>query len=153
MRRKKILIGLAVLALGLLALRTCALQFWEGTLWGPYSGAPVGEPVSTQPVSKLALPGGGWLEVHEKPGAENPILLMRRSDGSVRWARWFRPERKDKEGRASHAWVRDLRLHTHERRGGGHVVRLTCDWEWGGIEGGLLHLDADYEFVSFSLSW
>jgi hypothetical protein len=52
-----------------------------------------------------------------------------------------------------HAGVRQLRLQRIERDNQGYEVFFTCDWDWGGKEGGLIELGSDCEFKSFSVSW
>lgn len=49
--------------------------------------------------------------------------------------------------------MRELRLQGLERRNTNYVVFISCDWDWGGREGGMIELDNDYGFKSFSLSW
>ena len=63
------------------------------------------------------------------------------------------PERQLAGGGVERAGVRELRLHRLERDGARYEVYITCDWEWGGKEGGLIDLDSEYGFKSFRLSW
>ncbi len=63
------------------------------------------------------------------------------------------PEKKRPDGTINHAALRELRLQSWEQRSTGSVVFVYCNWEWGGKEGGLIELDADHGFKSFSLSW
>ena len=51
------------------------------------------------------------------------------------------------------AGVRQLRLERIDRDSQGYRVFFTCDWDWGGKEGGLIDLDREYGFRSFRISW
>jgi len=35
----------------------------------------------------------------------------------------------------------------------GYKVMLSCDWIGGGKEGGIIYLNTNYTFRSFSLGW
>lgn len=145
--------GLAVFVAALFALRSCQRQFWEHTLDGPFTGVPYSGSITTAPVSVLSIPARGQLEVHELPAHTNPVVLLRSARGDIQWSRLFRPEKKRPDGTVGHAALRELRLQGWERRGTGSVVSVTCDWDWGGRESGLIELDSDSGFKSFSLSW
>jgi hypothetical protein len=122
-------------------------------LHGPFEGAVYTGTLSTQPVSVLPVRGIGQLEVHEPPGENVPALVLRASDGNLRWARLLRPERREDDGSVTAYFVRDLRLRHIRRSPEGHRVRVSCFWEWGGQEGGLIYLHPDYSFRAFALSW
>jgi len=126
---------------------------WERTLYGPFAGAAYSGSITTAPASVLAVPSRGQLEVHEVQGYTNPVVLLRSPTGDIQWSRLFMPEKKRQDGTLHHAGLRELRLRNLEHRGTGSVVFVTCDWDWGGKEGGLIELDTNYKFKSFSLSW
>lgn len=126
---------------------------WEASLMGPYDGVPFTETTSSRPVSTLFVHGYGQLEVHEISDQTVPLLLLRAPDGGVRWQRLLQPERRYKDGSASTAFLRELRLHRIQRDPVGYRVQLSCDWEWGGREGGLIYLNPDFSFRGFALSW
>jgi hypothetical protein len=144
---------LAVLVAAAFGLRSCQRHFWERTLDGPYVGLPYNGSITNAPVSVLAIPSHGQLEVHELQSHTNPIVVLRSADGQVQWSRLFIPEKKRQDGSVDRAALHELRLQSWERRSTGCVVFVTCRWDWGGREGGLIELDADYGFRSFSLSW
>lgn len=83
----------------------------------------------------------------------NPVVLLRSTSGEVQWSRLLLPEKKQPDGTIELAGLRDLRLRRWEQRSTGSVVFFSCDWDWGGKEGGLIELDANDQFKSFSLSW
>ena len=57
------------------------------------------------------------------------------------------------DGKVKTSWLRDLRLEKLQRRSTNSVVWITCDWERGGKEGGLIYLDTELGFKYFRLSW
>ena len=109
--------------------------------------------MTNPPVSVLILPSRGRLEVHELQSYTNPVVLLRSLSGDVQWSRLLIPEKARQDGTVDHASLRELHLQSCEQRGTGSVIFVTCVWDWGGKEGGLIELDADYGFKSFSLSW
>lgn len=146
-------VWLGVAALLFLGVRSCGQRLWEEALHGPFPGEIYDGAVPAAPVSVLALGSHGQLEVHELPQASHPVLLLRSSQGAIQWARVLAPEMKQNDGSIDQPAVRDLRLMKWRKRGGEPVIWITCDWEWGGKEGGLIYLDAGYGFKAFSLSW
>ena len=58
----------AVLLAAFLGLRSCQRQFWERTLHGPFTGIAYTGSITGSPVSVLAVPSHGQLEVHELEG-------------------------------------------------------------------------------------
>lgn len=144
---------LAVFVATLFGLRSCQRQFWEHTLDGPFTGVPYGDSITTAPTSVLVIPARGQLEVHEVSAHTNPVVLLRLPSGDIQWSRLFLPEKKRQDGTVGRAALRELRFQSWERRSTGSVVFVTCDWDWGGKEGGLIELDTDYGFRSFRLSW
>jgi len=146
-------ICLIVLAGGLLTLHMIARSFWERMLWGPFTGVPYVGSIEGEPTSVLSLSSRGRIEAHSLSSLTNPVVVFRSSDGAIAWSRLLRPERKLDDGTFEYAGMRNLRLRSWDRRRGGSVVFVTCDWDWGGKEGGLIELDDDFAFRSFSLSW
>ena len=144
---------LAGLVVAFLGLRSCGRQFWERTLHGPFTGIAYTGSITSSPASVLAIPSRGQLEVHESQSRTNPIVLLRSASGDIQWSRLFIPQKNRQDGTVEHAGLRELRLLSWERRSTGSVVRVSCDWDWGGREGGLIALDTNYGFKSFSLSW
>ena len=143
-------VGLAVSIWGL---SSWSKDFWERTLDGPFTGAVFTGSLTTAPISVLAIPLHGQLEVHEPQSLTNPVVVLRSANGVVQWSRLIAPEIKLADGTVGRAGLRELRLKRLERRSTNYVVFITCDWDWGGKEGGLLELDNDYGFKNFSLSW
>ena len=144
---------LAVLVAAFFGLRSYSRQFWERTLDGPFIGTVYSGSITSSAASVLAIPSRGQLEVHELQSYTNPVVLLRSPSGDIQWARLFMPEKKRQDGAVDHAALRELRLQSLERRDTGSVVFVTCIWDWGGREGGLIALDTNYGFKSFSLSW
>jgi hypothetical protein len=79
--------------------------------------------------------------------------VLRSPGRAIQWSRLFIPEKKRQDGTVDHAALHELRLQSWQKRSTGSVVFVTCIWDWGGREGGLIELGADYGFKSFSLSW
>lgn len=145
-------VGLALVGGGFWTVRQAGHGLWERTLDGPFVGRPFAGSITTRPSSHLDLPGRGRLEVHELSPPTNPLVIWRSFAGEVQWARLLVPER-EREGHVEQAGLRDLRLLRSEDRSTGSVVVISCDWDWGGKEGGLIDLDRDHGFKSFRLSW
>ena len=144
---------LVVLVVGVFGLRSRGPEFWERTLHGPFTGVAYTGSITGTPASVLSIPSRGQLEVHETQTRTNPIVLLRSASGDVQWSRLFIPHQKRQDGSVEQAGLRELRLRSWEQRRSGTVVLVSCDWDWGGREGGLIELDKDYGFRSFSLSW
>ncbi len=147
-----LLVSVAILA-AFLVLRSVGQRLWELKLWGPYTGVLYNGSITTSPTSVLTIPSHGQLEVHELQSHTNPVVLLRSESGDIQWSRLFLPEKKLQDGTIEHAGLRELRLLRWEPRSPDSVVFVSCNWDWGGKERGLIELDADYEFKSFSLSW
>jgi len=143
----------AVLAAAFFGLQSFSRKSWERTLDGPFTGAPYSGSITNSPVSVLKIPSRGQLEVHELQSYTNPVVLLRSLGGEIQWSRLFIPEKVRQDGTVDHAGLRELCLQSWERRGTGSVIFVSCVWDWGGREGALIELDADYGFKSFSLSW
>jgi hypothetical protein len=154
---KKVILVTLILMGGLTAgvwgLRSFSYRFWERTLDGPFLGATFTGSMTNAPASVLAVPLHGQLEVHELKSMTNPVVVLRSADGTVRWSRVLIPEKKRTDGTLDRAGLRQLRLQSLERRNTNYVVLITCDWDWGGKEGGMIELDNNCGFNSFSLSW
>lgn len=143
----------AVLLAAFFGLQSYGRRFWERTLYGPFVGTAYSESITSSPTSVLAIPAHGQLEVHELQSYTNPVVLLRSPVGEVQWSRLFIPEQKRQDGTIDHAGLRELRLQSWEQRSTGSVVFVSCVWDWGGREGGLIFLDTNYGFKSFGLSW
>jgi hypothetical protein len=143
----------ALLTAGVLGLRSCQRAGWESSLRGPYVSLPFTGDLTDPPISVLPVPSRGELQVYELASYTNPVLVLRSEAGAVRWSRLLVPEQQFGDGPVERASVRELRLRRLERDKHGYEVFFTCDWDWGGREGGLIDLDRDYEFKSFRISW
>jgi hypothetical protein len=144
---------LAVLVAAFFGLRSYSRHFWMHTLDGPFTGIPYSGSITSSPVSVLVIPSHGQLEVYELQSYTNPVVLLRSPGGDIQWSRLFIPEKKRQDGTVDHAALRELRLQSLEHRDTGSVVFVNCVWDWGGREAGLIALDTNYGFKSFSLSW
>ena len=147
------LLCFAILGAGLWGLHSFALLMWEATLRGPFTGVTYAGIITSTPSSVLSVPPHGQLEVHELPGNTNPVVMLRSPNGKVEWARLFLPEKKWDDGKVQTFWLRELRLEKMEQRSTNAVVWISCDWEYGGKEGGLIFLDPEFGFDHFKLSW
>jgi hypothetical protein len=147
-----LLVSVAILA-AFLVVRSLSKSLWERTLYGPFTGVPYSSGITTAPTSILTIPSHGQLEVHELQSYTNPVVLLRSASGDIQWSRLLLPEKKRQDGTIEHAGLREFRLRSWEPRSTGSVVFVSCDWDWGGNERGLIELNADYGFKSFSLSW
>jgi hypothetical protein len=154
--RRPLIIALALvvlLAAGAWAVRSCQRAGWESSLRGPYAGLPFTADLTNSPVSVLPIPSRGQLEVYELVSYTNPVLVLRSGTGAIQWARLLVPEQRFGDGRTGRAGVRELRLKRLNRAKHGYEALFTCDWDWGGREGGLIDLDSEYGFKSFRISW
>jgi hypothetical protein len=147
------IILMAAIAGGVFGLRSCQRAGWEASLFGPYGGSPFAGALTNPPTSTLSIPSHGRLEVYELASEIVPVLVFRSQQGDVQWSRLLLPERRLDDGSVKRAGVRQMRLVRLERDSHGFEVLLTCDWDWGGMEGGLLDLDNNYGFKSFRISW
>jgi hypothetical protein len=129
---------------------------WDGTLMGPYPGRPYEGDLPKGPAAFFAV-DSVRLEVYETAGTNNPILVIRSERGDVLSRALLVPERRNGERDVIAATVRDLRMHKRKLYSchglGGPIILITCDWEWGGREGGLLCLKDDLSFGEMWLSW
>ena len=121
--------------------------------FGPYTGMQFTNEITNTPVSFLAIPSSGQLEVYEPANEIAPVIVMRSKDGVLQWSRLLLPEQRFEDGQVKQAAVRDLRLKRLERDRDCYEVLFSCDWDWGGKEAGLLDLDNEYRFKSFRISW
>lgn len=119
---------------------------------GPFTGAVFTGALSSQPTSTLPLSGAARLEFYEVPEASVPVLVLRRGS-AVQWSRLLLPQRQEEDGSISTAAIRDARFRRCIFATSGVRVFFTCDWDWGGHEGGLIHLSSDLVFDHFGISW
>jgi hypothetical protein len=143
----------ALIAASVLGIRSCQRAGWESSLRGPYVGLLFTGDLTNQPASVLPVPPQGKLEVYELASQSAPVLVLRSDAGAIQWSRVLVPEQRLDDGRVERAGVREVRLQRLERDKHGNEVFFTCDWDWGGREGGLIDLDSDYGFRSFRISW
>jgi len=158
--RKKIIIVmsivLVVLAASILGLRHFGKGIWEAALWGPFQGKPYVGNLSDTPKSTLDL-SDGRMEVYYLSGMSNPVLVCRSESGNLISQTLLIPERTNQNGEVETAFVREFELKkpyrcSYRTSDGTHVF-ITCEWEWGGKEGGLLSLNNDFSFKEMWLSW
>jgi hypothetical protein len=142
----------ALIAASVLGIRSCQRAGWESSLRGPYVGLPFTGSLTKRPTSVLAVRSHGELEVYELASHLAPVLVLRSDAGAVQWSVLV-PEQRLDNGRVERVGVREVRLQRLERNKHGHEVFFTCDWDWGGREGGLIDVDSDYGFKSFRISW
>ncbi len=161
--RKKLLIITFALALPIVSIAGClgCLMFvhnpmWDGTLMGPYIGVTYEEEVVGEPVSSLNLKDAG-LAIYEIEEKDNPVLIIRSKEGDLLSQTLLLPEKEYEDGEVLKAFLKDLRLHRRQyfsqHAGDGITVLITCNWEWGGKEAGLLCLNNDFSFKEMWLSW
>lgn len=148
-----VVIAVVMLTAAVVGFKPLQRKGWEAGLLGPYPGMPYDGAITNAPVSWLYVSPAGRLEVHEFAGLMAPVLVLRARDGSVRWSRHLLPERKRGDGPVERAGVRRLRLREWEKRKTGYCIRMTCDWDWGGPEAGLIDLNNDFGFESVRISW
>ena len=129
-----------------------AFRFWEGTLKGPFTGTAFTGTLPSRPTSSLSLSGDARLEFYEVPEASVPVLVLRHGS-TVQWSRLLLPQRQEPNGTTSTAAIRDARFERRVFTMSGTRVRFTCDWDWGGREGGLVYLANDQSFDHFGISW
>ena len=154
--RKQIAFVLCVITFACVTLACFAFfrageRYWERTLSGPFSGEPYVGRIATAPSNSLALSKNYVLDVHWEPGISNPIVRLRNADGMFPWAHVLAPhfeEQKTPQVRISELTLREVKTSTD-----GFKVMVSCDWNAGGKEGGIIYLNKDYTFRSFALGW
>lgn len=147
-----ILCSVALLAAAFLGFRIFAFRFWERSLTGPFTGIAYTGTLPSQPTSTLPLSVDSRLEFYEVPDASVPVLVLRHGT-AVQWSQLLLPQRQQPNGSTSTASIRDARLQRRVFTLSGTRALFTCDWDWGGREGGLLYLASDKSFDHFGISW
>jgi hypothetical protein len=132
-------------------LSACGERYWERTLSGPFTGDPYEGRISTPPSNSLALSKSSVLDVHWEPGISNPIIRLRNADGTFAWARLLAPRFEGQH--REDVRISELTLRNVKPSEDGFKVRVSCDWNAGGKEGGIIYLNKDYTFRSFALGW
>lgn len=144
--------GGIILATGI-GLQRCQNAGWKSTLRGPYEGRVFSGEVIGPPTSKLSVDSEGAFEVYQVSGQIAPVLVWRVSTGHVQWKRLLLPTKVKEDGSSEEAGLRDLVLHRLIEKEAGYELEITCDWDWGGRERGLVDLDHDLLFRGLRLSW
>jgi len=146
-------IKVVILIAAVMAFKSCHRGGWERMLMGPYDGLPFTGKLEGELFARLAAPSAGNFEAYEVPALPAPVLALRDPSGALVWSRVLAPARQLPDGNKEYAGLRELRLHELEPRGAGYAIYILCDWDWGGRgEGGLVHLNENYQFVNFELS-
>lgn len=147
-----VICSVALLAIDIVAFRDATFRFWEGSLIGPFAGKPYSGTLPSQPTSTLRLSNNDRLEFCEVSGASVPVLALRRDD-IVQWSQLLLPQRPMPDGSIATAAIRNARFDYRIFTLSGTRARFTCDWDWGGREGGLVYLTSDRSFDHFGISW
>jgi hypothetical protein len=126
--------------------------WWEASLKKPFAGTEYLGALPAEPASSLFIKPLGRLEVHDLPASKAPVLTLRSPAGEVLWSRLMLPSRANPDGTVETAGLRDMRLQRWRRRGQEILVYFGCDWDWGGLEGGLIYLDRQGNFKHFGVS-
>ena len=118
---------------------------------GPYIGAKFVGTLSSQPVSSVSLSEQFTLNVHWESATNAPILSLCDSGGRSLWSRLVVPVLFGEE--TPRGQIVELQLTSSRKIRTGLLVSLLCDWTGGGKEAGVIILDTNYNFRSFSLDW
>lgn len=126
---------------------------YERLMFGPYYGKLfVGEPAGPV-ISSLKLTQDHLLTIYSHPGETNPVLCLQTSDSKISWCRILVPVQTNNAGGVDEYHISEISLTSTRRFKTGHAVSLSCNWNRGGREGGVIYLSPDYDFQSFKLSW
>lgn len=135
------------------AIKAFAFNQWEATLVGPFYGSNYVGQLEGLPVSLLNLQNGIILQIYRVPNCNDPILNLRSALGSNIWSRLLIPEDVASDYSKRHGQIMDIKLIRIYQHKAGYKVYMTCNWNWGGKEAGLIYLDHNFSFQSFSLGW
>ena len=122
-------------------------------MFGPYEGADYELPVNSTLTSTSKIKNIGSLGVYEIPDVDAPVLALRDLKDKISWAILLQPTKESEDGTITTAYLRNLKILDSTYRGDSHTIEISCDWEWGGKERGLIYLNDDYTFRNFALSW
>lgn len=145
--------GLAA-ALVLAAMLVAAYRIadsWEPHLLGPYMGEKYGGRLTGAPSSTIAVKDKS-AELYKTLDSRGPVLALRGRDGAVMWSYVLVPS--DVVDGETNTWrINDIRFRRVKRTGSGSKLYVSCDWDHGGVEMGVVYLDANLSFKGISISW
>jgi hypothetical protein len=135
--------AVAVLALILFA---SVSGFWEATLKGPYQGSEVYSTSNLSSRAAISLRGGAKLVAFEAEG-EATIVSLKNPNGEVVWSRSLVTET------ANRTKIQNVSFLGSRLSDTGVKIEISCKWEGGDKEKGMLYLTPDLKFSGFSVSW
>jgi len=143
-----------LLCLGLKTFSTMQFRYWERTLKGPYIGHPCLETNLGLPSSTLVLESADILEMYVRPNSAVPLLTLKSPHGYTKWVHCL--EARELTGASSNqVWaIHEMRLKgVAEASKSGYKILVSCDWDNGGKENGLIYLTRNASFEKFALGW
>jgi hypothetical protein len=134
--------------------QACRQQtYWEQSLSGPFGGEPFNGKLLTPAVSSLPVSAKLVLDVHQEGTTNDPIIRLReaKANGTSVWARVLIPRLEgEQEPRGR---ITQLKLQEIKSAKDGFKIIVLCDWTGGGKEAGIIYLETNFAFRSFSLGW
>jgi len=124
---------------------------WERYLLGPYMGEPYKELLSGSPNSEIRL-RDNLLQQYKTTDSRGPVLALRRSDGKLLWSFLLEPSENVQGKRVT--WhinsitFKEVKFSKSEAK-----VYISCDWNHGGIENGIIYIDEYLAFKGIAIGW
>jgi len=155
--KRKFVTGVLILVVGLLVagwlVHMQSRKYWEATLQGPFYGREYYGELVGEPTSCIDLFGGRKLCIYHGVYCGDPVLTLQDASGSNLWARLLIPETSAPDGTVRRGRVNHVKLRGVHSDNAGLKVFISCDWDWGGNEAGIIYINPDYSFQNFALGW
>jgi hypothetical protein len=143
--------GTLLVLLAYLGARRVQQGAWERFLI-PFQGEPFVGEIQGSPASSLQLADGYSLSLFRQ-GTNHPVLVMRSPTGSNLWKQALIPQNAASDGSIRRGLIHDMDLKFAKHYRDGQKIFVSCDWYWGGQEGGIIYIGPDQTYKSFALSW
>lgn len=125
--------------------------YWERTLIGPFQGEVYQGLLTTTPTSTIKLSASLELELHWVSMINDPVICLRRTDGTFAWARVLVPHFQGQD--QPRGQITQLSFDRISSYKDGCKVLFSCEWTGGGKENGIIYLDSNSGFKHFKLGW
>ena len=127
---------------------------WEKYLTGPFHGSEYKGALSGDVIGSLPIPEhSAVLELFRAQNSPDPVLRLRTSAGTNDWQQLLIPTALNKDGTLRRGQIKEMKLDTYQQTTEGIKVYISCDWDWGGKEPGVLYLGKNLALQAFRLGW
>lgn len=140
-----------MLLLAYLGARRVQQGAWERFLIS-FQGEPFTGEIQGSPSSSLQLSDGYSVLLYER-GTNHPVLVMRSPTASNLWKQALIPKDTASDGSARRGIIHDINFKSAKSYRGGIKIYVSCNWFWGGEEGGIIYIGPDHALERFALSW